>query len=69
MFRSIEWLVSIQCSAGDTGEGDDPTEGEIVKLADDEFVLWVSGRQNCTGMLTHIKVDWTRRESPTLFGA
>ena len=41
---------------GDTGEGDDPTEGEIVKLADDEFVLWSSGRHNCTGMLVHMKV-------------
>ena len=48
--------VIITDSIGDTGEGDDPTEGELVKLAEDEFALWASGRQGCTGMLVHINV-------------
>jgi len=45
------------CYSGDSGEGDDPTEGEIVKLADDEYVIWCSGRVSCSGMLVHIKLS------------
>ena len=53
----FEAIVTIHDSVGDTGEGDDPTEGELVKLAEDEFALWASGRQSCTGMLVHINVS------------
>ncbi|XP_064389373.1 PAT complex subunit CCDC47-like isoform X2 [Halichondria panicea] len=53
---------------GDSGEGDDPTEGELVKLADDEYVLWTSGRAHCIGMLTHMKLS-PRQDLFSIFSA
>ena len=41
---------------GDDGEGDEPNEGELVKVSDDSFTLWCAGRQNCSAMLVHLQV-------------
>ena len=42
--------------AGDSGEGEEPTEGDLVKESDETFVIWCSGRVNCAGMMVHMQV-------------
>lgn len=50
-------FLSHQCSfSGDNGEGEDITDGELVKVCDDSFTLWCSGRANCAGLLVHMQV-------------
>lgn len=44
-------------TSGDTGEGEESTEGQLIKESDHVYSLWSSGRQNCTGMLVQLKVD------------
>ena len=42
--------------AGDTGEGEEPTEGQLIKESDNTFMIWASGRQNCLGMAVQLDV-------------
>ena len=42
--------------SGDTGEGEEPTEGELLKESDNVYLLWASGRVNCTGLLVQLQV-------------
>ena len=42
---------------GDTGEGDEPTEGELIRESDNTFTIWASGRQNCIGMVVQLDVS------------
>ena len=42
--------------AGDTGEGEEPTEGELIRESDNTFTIWASGRQNCLGMAIQLDV-------------
>ena len=44
-------------SAGDTGEGEEPTEGGLLKESDETFSIWCSGRLHCAGMLVHMQVN------------
>ena len=50
------YCVSL-CLAGDTGEGEEPTEGELIKESDNTFMIWASGRQNCIGMAVQLDVS------------
>lgn len=46
--------------SGDTGEGEDPTEGQLIKESDHVYSLWASGRQHCTGMMVQLRVGTPR---------
>lgn len=50
-------MVCVCVCTGDTGEGEEPTEGEVVRENDNIFNIWSSGRVNCIGMLVHMKVN------------
>lgn len=52
-------LVSWCVCAGDSGEGEEPSDGELVKESDETFVIWCSGRVHCAGMLVHMEVPHT----------
>lgn len=52
----MDILQSNFAMVGDTGEGDEPTEGELVKVSDDSYTLWCSGRQSCSALLIHIQL-------------
>ena len=43
--------------SGDTGEGEEPTEGQLIRESDNTFMIWASGRQNCLGMAVQLDVS------------
>ena len=53
----LELLKANFIIVGDNGEGDSPTEEELVKQSDNNYVLWLSGRQGCNSMVIQMKVD------------
>ena len=60
MFRldsHLELLKANFTLVGDNGEGDSPTDEELVKQSDNSYVLWSSGRQGCNSMIIQMKVD------------
>ena len=50
-------MLCLSVCVGDSGEGEEPTEGEIVRDNDNIFKIWSSGRANCIGMLIHMRVS------------
>lgn len=53
---NMEALTSNFALVGDTGEGEEPTEGELLKESDNVYLLWASGRVNCTGLLVQLQM-------------
>ena len=53
----LELLRDNFAIVGDNGEGDSPTEEELIKQSDNSYVLWLSGRQGCNSMIIQMKVD------------
>ena len=49
-------LLSTISLPGDTGEGEEPTEGQLIRESDNTFMIWASGRQNCLGMAVQLDV-------------
>ena len=57
-------LVGVTCGVGgvlgvalgDCGEGDEPTQGDLVKQSDETYLIWCSGRIHCSGLLIHMQV-------------
>lgn len=56
----LELLKANFIIVGDNGEGDSPTDEELVKQSDNNYVLWASGRQGCNSMIIQMKVDYDR---------
>ncbi len=52
-----EGCDKVSMPPGDTGAGDEVTEGEYVKESDYTYTLWCSGRHNCNGMLVQLQVS------------
>lgn len=60
MFRldsHLELLKANFTIVGDNGEGESPTQEELIKQSDNSYVLWLSGRQGCNSMIIQMKVD------------
>ena len=52
MIFSLPFAIS-----GDTGEGEEATEGEMIRESDNTFMIWASGRHNCLGVAIQIDVS------------
>ena len=52
----LELLKDNFTIVGDNGEGESPTEQELIKQSDNGYALWLSGRQGCNSMIIQMKV-------------
>ena len=51
----MSWVCGF-VATGDSGEGEEPTRGEMVKQSDETYLIWCSGRVHCSGLLVHMQV-------------
>jgi len=42
--------------SGDSGEGEEATQGDLVKQSDETYLIWCSGRLHCSSLLIYMQV-------------